>query len=53
MTSIFDTPELKELWAAKGVEFAPGTTAYFAEKLRQEYENTAAVIREAGVKPEY
>ena len=53
VTAVFDTSEMKELWAAKGVEFAPGTPAYFAEKLRLEYEKTAAVIREAGVKPEF
>ena len=53
VTAIFDTPELKELWAAKGVEFAPGTPEHFAEKLRQDYEKTAAVIREAGVKAEF
>jgi len=53
VTAIFETPEMRELWASKGVEFAPGTPEYFAEKLRQEFEKTAAMIREAGVKPEF
>jgi tripartite-type tricarboxylate transporter receptor subunit TctC len=53
VTALFDTPEMKELWAGKGTEFAPGTPEFFAGKLKQEYDRTAAVIREAGVKPEF
>lgn len=53
VTAIFDAPDMKALWAGKGVEFTPGTPEHFAARLKQEYEKTAAVIREAGVKPEF
>jgi tripartite-type tricarboxylate transporter receptor subunit TctC len=52
-TAVLESPELKEVWASKGVEFVPGTPEHFAEKFRQDYERTAAVIRAAGVKPEF
>jgi len=52
-TAVLESPELKETWAAKGVEFIPGTPEHFAGKFRQDYEKTAAMIREAGVKPEF
>ena len=50
---VFEQPDMKELWAGKGVEFIPGTPEFFAEKFRKDYEKTAAMIREAGVKPEF
>jgi tripartite-type tricarboxylate transporter receptor subunit TctC len=53
VTAIFDQPDMKELWASKGVEFIPGTPEVFAEKFRKDYEKTAAAIRAAGVKPEF
>jgi tripartite-type tricarboxylate transporter receptor subunit TctC len=53
VTSVFDAPDMKELWASKGVEFTPGTPEQFAAKFKQEYERTVAVIREAGIKPEF
>jgi len=31
----------------------PGTPEHFAAKFKQDYEKTAAMIREAGVKPEF
>jgi len=52
-TAVLESPELKEVWAAKGVEFIPGTPDVLAEKFKQDYERTAAVIRKAGVKPEF
>jgi len=52
-TAVLESPELKEVWAAKGVEFIPGTPDALAEKFKQDYERTAAVIRRAGVKPEF
>ncbi len=53
VTQLLDTPELKEAWANKGNEFAPGSPEQFADRLQQEYDRIAAVIREAGVKPEF
>jgi tripartite-type tricarboxylate transporter receptor subunit TctC len=53
VTAIFQHPEMKALWASKGVEFTPGTPEHFAAKFKQDYEKTAAMIREAGVKPEF
>ncbi|MND04684.1 Tripartite tricarboxylate transporter family receptor [compost metagenome] len=52
-TAVLQSPELKEAWAAKGVEFIPATPDALVEKFRQDYERTAKVIREAGVKPEF
>lgn len=53
LTGIFEHPEMKALWTSKGVEFTPGTPEQFAAKFKQEYERTGAMIREAGVKPEF
>ena len=53
VTQILDTPEMKEVWANKGNEFAPGSPEQFVDRLQQEYDRIAAVIREAGVKPEF
>jgi len=53
VTQILDTPEMKEVWASKGNEFAPGSPEQFVDRLQQEYDRIAAVIREAGVKPEF
>jgi tripartite-type tricarboxylate transporter receptor subunit TctC len=50
---VFEQPDMKELWAGKGVEFISGTPEFFAEKFRKDYEKTAAMIREAGVKPDF
>jgi len=53
VSAIFEQPEMKALWRGKGVEFVPGTPEHFAAKFRQDFEKTAAMIREAGVKPEF
>ena len=52
-TAVLESAELKDAWAAKGVEFIPGTPDVLAEKFRQDYERTAALIKRAGVKPEF
>jgi len=52
-TAVLQSPELKDAWAAKGVEFIPATPDALVDKFRQDYEKTARVIREAGVKPEF
>jgi tripartite-type tricarboxylate transporter receptor subunit TctC len=46
------TPEMKALWASKGVEYVAVTTAQFAERLRDDYERTGALIKAVGVKPQ-
>ena len=51
-TTILDTPELKDLWRAKGNEFSRGTPDEYAARFKREYDAAAAVIREAGIKPE-
>lgn len=53
VTRLLDTPEMREAWATKGNEFAPGSPEQFVDRLQQEYDRIAAVIREAGVKPEF
>ncbi len=53
VTAILDAPDMKELWAGKGVEFTPGTPEFYAERFKQEYERAAAVIKQAGIKPEF
>jgi tripartite-type tricarboxylate transporter receptor subunit TctC len=50
--SVLGTPESKEAWAAKAVEFHPNTPEQFAAKTRADYEKTAALIRAAGIKSE-
>jgi tripartite-type tricarboxylate transporter receptor subunit TctC len=52
VAAILATQELKEIWAGKGVEFAPNTAEQYSAKLRDEYEKTAAVIKAAGIKAE-
>ena len=52
ITNILLTPEMKELWANKGVEFTPNTPEQFAAKLRKDYEDIGKVIKAAGVKHE-
>jgi len=50
--SVLATPELKEAWAAKSVEFQPNTPEAFAAKTRDEYDKNAALIKAAAIKPE-
>lgn len=50
--AIMKAPEMKDLWAAKGVETVTGTPEEFAARLREDYVKTGALIKAAGVKPE-
>lgn len=50
VTAILLTAELKESWAAKGVDFSPNTPEQYTAKLRDEVDKTAAVIKAAGIK---
>jgi tripartite-type tricarboxylate transporter receptor subunit TctC len=52
IASILVTPEMKEMWVAKGVEFTPNTPEQFAAKIREDYENTGKLIKAAGIKPD-
>ena len=50
--ALLATPEMKEAWTAKAVEFVPNTPDQFAAKMRDDYEKTGALIKAAGIKPE-
>ena len=50
IANILATPEMRELWAAKGVEFNPNTPEQFAARIREDYDNTGKLIKAAGVK---
>jgi tripartite-type tricarboxylate transporter receptor subunit TctC len=52
VAAILATPEMKGLWARNGVEYVAVTTAQFAEKLREDYERTGALLKAVGVKPQ-
>ena len=52
VNEILGTPELRELWASKGVDFIPNTPEQFAAKVREDYENTGRLIKAAGIKAE-
>jgi tripartite-type tricarboxylate transporter receptor subunit TctC len=53
VTTMLETSDMKALWATKGNEFTPNSSEQAAAKFRQEYERVAAMIKEAGVKPEF
>ncbi len=52
ITEILAAPEMRNLWASKGVEFLPNTPEQFAAKIRQDYESTGRLLKAAGIKPE-
>jgi tripartite-type tricarboxylate transporter receptor subunit TctC len=52
VNEILATPELRDLWASKGVDFIPNTPEQFAAKVREDYENTGRLIKAAGIKAE-
>lgn len=52
IANILATPEMKELWTGKGVEFIPNTPEQFAAKVRDDYEKTGRLIKAAGIKLE-
>ena len=52
INEILMTPEMRELWASKGVDFIPTTAEQFAAKVREDYENVGRLIKAAGIKAE-
>ena len=52
VNEILQTPEMRELWASKGVDFVPNTVEQFAARVRDDYENTGRLIKAAGIKAE-
>ena len=52
INEILMTPEMRELWASKGVDFIPNTAEQFAVKVREDYENVGRLIKAAGIKAE-
>ena len=52
INEILVTPEMRELWASKGVDFIPNTAEQFAAKVREDYENVGRLIKAAGIKAE-
>ena len=50
--TVMDSPELKDTWKAKAVEFVPNTPEQFAAKTRADFDKTAVLIKAAGIKPE-
>jgi tripartite-type tricarboxylate transporter receptor subunit TctC len=52
VSNILAGAELKEAWAAKGVEFAPNTPEQYAARVRDDYDKAAAVIKAASIKAE-
>ena len=52
VNEILQTPDMRELWASKGVDFIPNTQEQFAAKVRDDYENTGRLIKAAGIKAE-
>ncbi|NBR27896.1 MAG: tripartite tricarboxylate transporter substrate binding protein [Betaproteobacteria bacterium] len=52
VNEILQTPEMRELWASKGVDFVPNTVEQFAARVRDDYENTGKLIKAAGIRAE-
>jgi tripartite-type tricarboxylate transporter receptor subunit TctC len=48
-SAILATPEMKESWRSKGVEYVAVTSQQFADRLREDYERTGALIKAIGV----
>ena len=53
VAALLDAPDMRELWRSKGNEFIRATPEECAARFRQEFEAAAAVIREAGIRPEF
>lgn len=49
---VLNAPDLKAAWSDKAVEFVANTPEQYAAKIRDEYERTALIIKQAGIKPE-
>ena len=52
VTQVLATAELKTAWADKAVEFTPNTPEQYTAKIRDEFERTAQIIKQVGIKPE-
>ena len=52
VAAVLSSPEMKEAWAAKAVEFVPNTPEQFAAKIREDFDRTAALIKAADIRPE-
>ena len=52
VNEILAMPDMRELWAHKGVEFIPNTQEQFAARVRNDYENIGRIIKAAGIKAE-
>jgi tripartite-type tricarboxylate transporter receptor subunit TctC len=50
VAQVLATAELKTAWADKAVEFVPNTPEQYATKIREEFERTAQIIKQAGIK---
>jgi tripartite-type tricarboxylate transporter receptor subunit TctC len=50
--SVLSTPEMKQEWTSKAIEFSPNTPEQFGATIRQEFDRTAALIKAADIKPE-
>ena len=48
-SAILATPEMKGSWRSKGVEYVAVTSQQFADRLREDYERTGALIKTVGV----
>jgi tripartite-type tricarboxylate transporter receptor subunit TctC len=52
VNEILQTPEMRDLWASKGVDFVPNTAEQFTARVRDDYENTGRLLKAAGIKAE-
>ena len=50
VTQVLNTPELKASWNEKAVEFVPNMPEQYAAKIRDEFEKTAQIIKQAGIR---
>ena len=52
IASVMTTPEMKQEWAARAIEFTPNTPEQFGATIKHEFDKTAALITAADIKPE-
>jgi tripartite-type tricarboxylate transporter receptor subunit TctC len=52
IASMMTTPEMKQEWTARAIEFAANTPEQFGATIKHEFEKTAALIKAADIKPE-
>ncbi len=50
--TILLSPEMKETWAGKAVEYMPNTPEQYAANIRADYDKTTTVLKAAGIKAE-